>query len=49
MNKSQEYGKSVSFEMDNAVEELRMTKTSFLYQSVLRNVEFVNKVELPSV
>ncbi len=57
MNKTEEYNKAVTLnlpsslcnEMDEIVSELGLTRTAFLHQSIIRNVEYMEKVEMPIV
>lgn len=57
MNKTELYNKAVSLnlpsslcdDMDKIADELGMTRTSFLHQSIQRNVDYMNKVELPLI
>jgi predicted DNA-binding protein len=57
MNKTKLFDKAVSlnlpstlcYKMDEITEELGMTRTAFLHQSIARNVEYMNKHELPMI
>jgi hypothetical protein len=40
---------SLCKEMDSLVNEIGMNRTSFIQQSIIRNLSYMNKYELPTI